>query len=173
MIMINLKSLAAVAVISYLQVSTGIAQTGPVPGNEHNLYAVALADCASDFEESSSRFDDSEHGARARTDYRDLIVERSEITDKLPTQFGDSRIEYLDDQALIDRFKTLKKEFMVLVIHPLENDSTHLAIRVTYHWVGYRRGRLLFGIDGESDYEFVFDCGKQEFVLGKVTRDGV
>src|SRR5579862_9355892 len=69
-----------------------------------DLYARALSASIEEMEKSWGSIDDSCCSSRIRTDYRHLIVEKDEITESLPKQFGTHEMEYLDSQELKDRY---------------------------------------------------------------------
>jgi hypothetical protein len=102
-----------------------------------------------------------------------IVISNPEITDRLPTQFEAHHVDYLDDQALIDRFKMLRKEFSVLEIHPIHADGPSLRIEVSVSWFSYRKGRLNFGMSDWSDVEFAFDCATRAYTISSVKLGGI
>lgn len=85
---------------------------------------------------------DTGMGSRIDTDSRNMIVETNrEITQDLPPQLGKYRVEYLDSQGVISRYKKLRKPFAILVSHSMKNDEARLKISFTVHWFSYGKGQ--------------------------------
>ena len=142
-------------------------------GNE-SLYSVALHSSILEMEKSWGGIDDGDGGSRVRTDYRHILVAANpEITDHLPSTFGDHAVEYLDNKAEIARYKKTKKEYAILKIHPIQNDNQGLRINISVYWVSYTKGRLNFGLSDWSDVKFRYDCVKQDFVVSSVDLRGI
>ncbi len=149
-------------------------QTGEAPAKDDNLYSMALLASMTEMEKSWGHIDDSNGGSGIRTDYHHMLVEKDpEITDNLPSEFGDYRVEYLDRQAQIDRYKKLRKQFSILRIHPMKNEGSRLKISVTVSYLEYKNGRLMFALSDWSNVEFRYDCGKQNFVIAEVKLGGI
>jgi len=102
-----------------------------------------------------------------------IVRKDPELTGGLPSEFGEHHVEYPDNQTLIEKYNTLKKEFAVLAIHPMRNEGTHLRIQVSTSWVEYKRKGLWFGISDWSDVEFQHDCDKQTYVISSVKLGGI
>jgi hypothetical protein len=82
---------------------------------EENLYSKAVFASISEMEKSYGHMDDTDEGTQIRTDYHHMLIERDlGITDDLPEQFGEYRVEYLDTQSQIARCKELRKPFAIL-----------------------------------------------------------
>jgi hypothetical protein len=149
-------------------------QSRDTPGKENDLYSMAFVASVTEMERSWGYIDDGDNGSRTRTDYNRLVVRQdSEITDPLPTQFGTHHVEYLDDRALIDRYKTLRKEFATLEIHPMHNDGAELKIQVSVSWIKFEKGRLIFQFSDWSDVKFRFDCEKHAYTISEVKLGGI
>jgi hypothetical protein len=169
-----MKRSVVVWVVLFLHALTAYPQLGGPPAKEDNLYSKALFASISEMDKSWSHIDNSNGGSGIRTDYHHLLVEKDvEVTDGLPTQMGDYHVEYLDHQALIDRYKKLRKEFPVLRIHPIQSDGTRLKIQVSVSYFSYKKQRLLFGFSDWSDVEFGYDCEKQKYIVSSVKLGGI
>jgi Gram-negative bacterial TonB protein C-terminal len=139
-----------------------------------NLYAVALFVSLAEMQKSWGEIDDSDGGSRVRTDYHRMPVEKDPvITDQLPAQFGEHRVEYLDTESQIARCKKLRKEFAILRVRPIQAGGGLLKIQVSTSWVSYKKGRLMFAVSDWSDVEFRYDCEKQNFVVSSVRLGGI
>jgi hypothetical protein len=146
-----------------------------IPVKKDNLYSVALFASLSEMEKSWGDINDSDGGSRIRTDYRNVPVEKDpEITDGLPSQQGDYRVEYLDSREQMDRYKRLGKAFAILRIRPMQSDgSTTLKIQVSVSYLTYKRHRISFAISDWSDVEFRYSCEKQRFIVSGVKLGGI
>jgi hypothetical protein len=133
---------------------------------------VALKTSILQMEKDWGHIDDSSPGVR--TDYRHMIVAQAPpITEGLPTEFENHFVEYLDYQALVDRYRKLGKPFAVLEIHPMQNEGTTLRIAVVVYWSSYKKRHLLRGVSDWSDVEFQYDCDKKQFVVSSVKLGGI
>ena len=62
-------------------------------------------------------------------DYLNRIVEHNIfLTQKLPTQIGEYRIEYLNGDELVAKYKRLRKPFPILSMRPIVNEEGMLRI---------------------------------------------
>jgi len=135
---------------------------------------MALIASMTEMEKSSGHIDDSDGGRGIRTDYHHMVVEMDpEITNNLPSEFGDYRVEYLDRQARIDRYKKLRKQFSILRIHPMKNEGSRLKISITVSYFRYEKGRSIFALSDWSNVEFRYDCAKQDYVIAEVKLGGI
>jgi len=124
-------------------------------------------------EKSWGHIDDSYLGG-IRTDYRHVPVEKDpEITNGLPSQQGDYRVEYLDRREQFDRLRKLRKGFAVLRIHPMQSDGSLLKILVSVSYLTYEKHRFMYAVSDWSDVEFRYDCERQKFVVSSVKLGGV
>jgi len=141
---------------------------------KNSLYASALLASMDEMEKSWGHIDDSDDGSRIRTDYRHMfVVKDPEITDALASQFGDHQVEYLDNQAQIDRYKSLRKNFSILKIHPVQIDGEHLKITVSVYYVEYEKRKLRLALSDWSEVEFHFDCEQQRYAISSVKLGGI
>jgi hypothetical protein len=148
-------------------------QAATETGKGNDLYATALIASITEMEKQWGNLDDS-NGDRIRTDYKHMIVEENpDLTDGLPTEFGPNRVDYLSDRALIGRYKAQKKKFLILVIHPIKTDGSLLTIGISMHWVSYRKGRLLFEIEGGSEVTSALNCGSETYKVSSVKLSGI
>ena len=168
------RTLVTASVILFLWPLRGLPQTDQSHDEVDNLYSAALIASIKEMQKSWGYIDDGDNGSRTRTNYGQMLMRKNpEITDDLPTKFGDHEVEYLDDQALVERRKTLKKDFSVLEIHPARNRGPQLKIQVSVSWVEYQGGRLVFAISDWSDVEFRYDCVKQAYTISAVKLGGI
>ena len=141
---------------------------------KNNLYSAAVLASLDEMEKSWGHLDDSKGLNRIRTDYRHMfVVKDAEITDALPSQFGDRQVEYLDDRAQFDRYKTLRREFPILKIHPMQTDGGRLKINISVYYVEYEKRKLRLALSDWSEVEFHFDCNLQQYVISSVKLGGI
>jgi hypothetical protein len=140
----------------------------PAPSVENNLYVKSLFACLDEKAKAYSSQTNSRH------DYYNVIVQQDDIiTKNFPNQLGAYRIEYLDDQALVNRYKAKKAEFPIIVIRPIENDGTKLVIRFTDYFFSYGKKSLNYGLEGGCNVILSYDCSKQEYVIEQVDLWGI
>ena len=154
--------------------SSVLAQAVAKPAGENNLYYRALFASLDKMAKSRGNGDDSVRGSRVRTDYHNMIVEKNrDITEGLPSQLGKYRVEYLDSQGLVGRYRKLRKPFAILVTRPLQNDGERLKITFTVYWFSYGKGSLNYGVSDWSNVYFRFDCEKREYLIDEVKLGGI
>jgi hypothetical protein len=109
-----------------------------------------------------------------RTDYHHMLVEQDPaMTDDLPQQFGDHRVEYLDREAVVAQCKQLRKPFAIMKIFPMTNDGPRLKITINVYWASYKKGRLLLGLSDWSVVELNYSCETQSFIISNVKLGGI
>lgn len=168
------KWLLVLTSITFFFANSAYPQSNGASGKGDDLYSMALVASITEMQKSWGYIDDGENGSRLRTDYNHLIVRQyPEITQQLPREFGAHHIEYLDDHALIDRYKTLGKEFSVLEVHAIHNEGPRLKINISVSWIGYKHGRLSLGISDWSEVEFVYDREKNIYIISDVKLGGI
>ena len=149
-------------------------QEKSAPAKEENLYFKALQASLVEMNKEWGYIDDSDGGSQVRTDYHHMkVLAVPGITDDLPEQFGEYRMEYMDDQKLIAKCNELRKEFSVLKIWPMKSEGPNLKISVSVYWVSYKHKKLMFGVSDWSEVEFRFDCQNQSYVVANVKLGGI
>jgi hypothetical protein len=148
-------------------------QVSNAPAKENNLYSMALFASLKEMDKSWGYIQDS-YGNREQTNYHHMLIfKNSEITDNLPTRSGDYQVEYLDIQAMIDRYKSIRKEFAVVEIHPIYNEGARLRIQISVSWFMYRKKRMNLAFSDWSDVEFLYDCEKHTYIISSVKLGGI
>jgi len=146
---------------------------GNSSAKEDNLYSMALFASVAQMDKSWGHIDDSYLGG-LRTDYHHTRVRKDlRITDGLPSEVDGYKVEYLDDRALADRYKALKKGFSVLEISPIQNHGAELKINITVSYLEFRKGKMLFAVSDWSNVTFDYDPEGQKFVISKVELGGI
>jgi hypothetical protein len=162
----------ALSIIPFLLVLPVYPQDKSAPAKEENPYSKALLASIVEMEKSFGHIDDSHLGIR--TNYHHMLVEKDPgITNDLPEQFGEYRVEYLDMQNQIARCKKLRKPFSILKIQPMKSEGARLKIQVTVYWIEYKKSKLNLALSDWSDVEFRFDCETQSFVISNVKLGGI
>jgi hypothetical protein len=161
-------------ILLLLLTSSASSQQRNILAVENNLYYKALFASLEKMQAEWGKIDDSLIGSRVRTDYQNMIVEKNrEITEGLPSKLGEYRVEYLDSQGLINKYKKWRKPFAILIAHPMINEGSHLKISFTVHWFNYDKGRSLYELSDWSNVYFRFDCEKREYVIDEVKLGGI
>jgi hypothetical protein len=116
----------------------------------------------------------TERGHRTPLDFRAIVVQKdSSITDGLDSQFDDHRVTYMDNRALITRWKTLHKEFPIFVLRPIDQTGGVTNISVHLCWVSYGKGKLLIATDSWASVHFRYDAAARKYVVANVELGGV
>lgn len=146
---------------------------GNTPAKEDNLYSQALFASIAQMDKSWGHIDDS-YGGRLRTDYHHVRVRKDpRITDALPSEVNGYQVEYLDFQAIADKYKALKRGFSVLELSPMQNNGAELKINITVSYVEFRKGKMLFAVSDWSNVTFDYDPEVQKFVISKLELGGI
>ena len=160
------------AAVVLLSVGPAFSQESAAPPKEENLYFKALSASIIEMEKAWGHQDNSYLGVR--TDYRQMLVERDlTITNDLPEQFGDHRVEYLEMQDVVAKCKQLRKPFAILKIFPMKNEGSRLKITINAYWASYKKGHLELALSDSSEVELNYSCENQSFVISKVKLGGV
>ena len=109
-----------------------------------------------------------------RRDYLNRVVEKNMIlTQKLPTQIGEYRIEYLDGNELAARYKRNRKPIPILSMSPMVNEGGMLRIGLADYWFSYEKRALIYGLEGGCIVFFRYDCEQKVHVIDKVDLWGI
>jgi hypothetical protein len=149
----------------FLLANSAFPQSATAP--EGNLYLRALSACV---EKQSQEYKNIGGGR----DYRNRIVEKNIfLTEKLPTRIGEHRIEYLDGNELIARYKKNRKPIPILSMRPMVNEEGVLRIGLADYWFSYEKRALTFSLEGGCNVFFRYDCEQRVHVIDKVDLWGV
>lgn len=149
--------------------ANAFSQAQGVPSTGTNLYERALSACVA---EQLKRFGVQHPETRLRLSNR--IVEFDLIlTDKLPTQFGEIKVEYLNRQEIIERYKKTRAKIPVTVIKPMKNEGTTLKISFSDYYVSYKKRVFSYGLEGGCIVDFKFDSRLDDFAMTKIDLWGV
>ena len=169
-----IKLLSLYVCLILISSSAAFTQERNQPVVEDNLYYRALFASLDKMNKEWGHIDDTVLSSRIHTDYHNMIVEKNRnITEGLPSQFGEYRVEYLDSQELIDRYKKLRKEFAILVVYPMVNDKERLEITFNVYWISYGKRMLSYGLSDWSKVYFRYDCEKREYIVDEVKLGGI
>jgi hypothetical protein len=98
------------------------------------------------------------------------VLNDSHVIETFPTKIGQSTIEYLNEEAIIERFKKLGKEFTVVAILPMRNRDGLLRVGCAEYRAGVRHRKLVLGVFGGYDIHWRIDCSKNQYVKVKVEK---
>jgi hypothetical protein len=162
----------AVSCSFLLIVPSGLPQNSNAVPRQGNLYASALFASIMQMDKEWGGIDNTPHDS-LRTDYRHMIVKKSEMTEKLSDRVGDYQVEVLDPRELVERYRKLRKGFAILVMHPIKNEGAELAVNIKLFWFSHKKTQSSYVFDGSSDVEFRYDCEKRDWVVSKVKLGGI
>jgi hypothetical protein len=118
--------------------------------------------------------DDSDMGARVRSDWHNVIVEKDpELAEELPSILGEYSIQYLNRRELIDRYKKLRKEFSIIIMHPMKNEGKRLTVWFSIGWFKYKKRSIHYAFSDWCSVYFRYDCTAQEYVVDEVKLGGI
>ena len=147
---------------------TAFPQAKDAPSTESNLYARTLSACL------AKELEDYGKLMTSRVDYENRVVERNiHLTDKLPTQFGKVKVEYLDSETLRERYQKSRKEIQILSLRPMKNEGATLIISIGNYWFSYTKKSYNYGLEGGCTVKFNFDSSQNNFALTKIDLWGI
>ena len=142
-------------------------QAKVAPATESNLYVRTLSACLAKELEDYGKLG-------TRVDYENRVVERNiHLTDKLPTQFGKIKVEYLDSETLRERYQKTRQEIQVLSLRPMKNEGATLIISLGNYWFSYKKKSYNYGLEGGCTVNFNFDSSQNDFALTKIDLWGI
>jgi len=146
-----------------------LSQSKTASQTEDNLYAISLSACVKkEFEEYA------DIASSGRTFFNRIVEYDLLLTENLPTQFGDFKIEYLNAEGLSERYKKTRQRLSVFRIFPMRNDGAILKINVSHYYVSVpKRRNYIYELEGGCRTEFKYDSPEEKFVLSKVELWGV
>jgi hypothetical protein len=145
--------------------TNALPQTSTTP--DSNLYLKALSACVEKQVEDYGKLG-------LERDYLNRIVEYNLfLTQNLPAKIGEHRIEYLNGDELIARYKRLRKRFPILSMRPMTNDQGMLRIGLADYWFSYEKRALNYSLEGGCNVYFRYDCEQKLYVFDRVDLWGV
>ncbi len=149
---------------------------------KESLYSRGLRACVEKEIQEYSKFSDR--------DLRNVIVlKNSQLTDKLPPQLGEIKIQYLDNSELAQIFKLrpknekkLRDAIPVIEIYPLFDEGDKLFFAYANFWFRYAekggwfsRKRIIYGLslEGGCRAEIRFDPAEKRFQIEQVKLWGI
>jgi len=142
-------------------------QTKPI--DENNLYYKALI---SYLEKRAEMYESNEY-LKTQEYLNVLIEENSELTDGLPEKSGRFTMKYLDYTERAKTFKTLGKEYRLVIVHPIQFKDGKLVIGFSEHMFSFKKKVSFYAVSDGCRVEFRYDCEKKVFVVDKVELWGI
>jgi len=151
----------------------------PQQGQE-TLYSKGLRACLGKEFESYSRFSDR--------DLRNVFVAYEfDLTRELPTQLGETRIQYLNDHELSEKYKALPKAerergVPFIKMFPLRDKEDKLIFAYNNYWLTYSEKGGIFSqkkiiyrhaLEGGCHAHIRFDPAQRRFVIDRVELWGI
>jgi hypothetical protein len=134
---------------------------------DSNLYLKALSACV---EKQAKEYKDIDK----ERNFLNIIVEyHLFLTRDLPTQIGEYRIEYLNGDELVARYKKVGKPFPIISMRPMVTEEGMLRVGLADYWFSYKKRSLNFSLEGGCNVLFRYDCEQKAFMLDKVDLWGI
>lgn len=147
-----------------------------------SLYSKGLRACLEKEVQQYSKF--------SERDLRNVIVLKNyQLTDKLPPQLGEIKIQYLDNSELAQKFKSRKKnekkmrdEIPIIEMYPLYDEGNKLYFAYNNYWFGssekggfFTRKRTIYShsLEGGRHAEIGFDPATGAFKIERVKLWGI
>ncbi len=148
--------------------------------SKNSLYSSGLRACLDKEFESYAKFSDR--------NLRNVIVAYDfDLTHELPTQLGETKVQYLSDNELAEKYTALSKSerekgIPVIKIFPLYDKEDKLIFAYNNYWFRYSekggffsRKKLIYGwsLEGGCHAFIGLDPAQRRFVIEKVELWGV
>ena len=140
---------------------------------EEDIYSRAVAAAVDEMTQQWGQMDDSSLGTRARTDWRNLVVAKSETTADLRTRFDAFNLLCLDAGELVERYKKLRRPFSILEVRPARIDGERIRVHVAMNWFSCEKRKLCYAISDWANVYFRLDSAKHQYVVDKVELGGI
>lgn len=136
---------------------------------ERNLYAEALSACVNE--------EAVDYGKSGRDYKHHLVLKHDGVTNDLPVQFGEIRVEYLTEDELAKRYKKNHQELQILTMNSMESDGTKITINTASRFfstkISSKQRKYFYALEGGCSTEFSYDPEQKQFILTKTELWGV
>ena len=99
-----------------------------------------------------------------------IVLADTRITGGFPASVGPFRVEYLESAALKRRYAQSKTEFAIVGMTPMRNLKNLLIVRCWNYSVRVRSRKLILGVMGGWDVEWLYDCGSGNYAIVNVKK---
>ena len=134
---------------------------------EKNLYFRALVAML------TARAQDAKYASANDPLQRVIIIKDLELNVGLPTRVADVEIEYLNEENLRSRHRSLKHEIPVFVMRPMSNEGNRLIIDFARYWFSATKKTNMMGLEGGYRVVMVYDCARKEYVVESAKLWGI
>lgn len=143
------------------------AQETPGSALEENVYFRALGAML------TARTQDAKTAGANDPVRRVIIMRDRQLNDGFPSRVGDVEIEYLDENDLRARHRSLKHEIPVFVMRPMRNDGNRLVISFTRYWFSATKKTNKMGLEGGYNVVMVYDCARKGYAVESAKLWGI
>jgi hypothetical protein len=102
-----------------------------------------------------------------------IIMRDIQLNVGFPTRVGDVKIEYVSEDDLHARHRSLKHEIPVFAMRPMGNEGSRLVIGFTRYWFSTTKKTNMMSLEGGYRVVMVYDCTRKEFVVESAKLWGI
>ncbi len=102
-----------------------------------------------------------------------LIMSDIQLNAGFPTSVMDTRIEYVNEDDLRARHRSIKHAIPVFVMRPMMNEGNRLVISFTRYWFSTTKKVNMMALEGGYRVVLVFDCARKEYVVESAKLWGI
>ena len=105
---------------------------------------------------------------------RQVIIMRDvQLNAGFPTNVGDVRIEYVTEDDLLARHRSLKHDIPFFVMRPISNEGNRLVIGFTRYWFSTTKKTNMMSLEGGYRVVMVYDCARKGYVVESAKLWGI
>ena len=151
------------------------AKEGEVSGQ--SLYQRAVSACVA---KQLSDYGTQNEETRSRLTKR-LFLKDQILTEKLPAEFKEIKVQYVGVDELLALYKEKKKrarktdriEIPFTIVRPMKNEGSTLIVSLSDYWFSYKKKTYQYALEGGCNAHFNFETKSGQLALTKTDLWGV
>ena len=104
---------------------------------------------------------------------RVLVLKDDQLNKGFPGQVGDIVVEFVTQEDLAKRYRSLKHDIPVFIMRPISNDGDHLVVAFTRYWFSVEKRTHVLSLEGGYRVVLRYDCSTQGYVVESAKLWGI
>jgi len=134
---------------------------------EENVYYRALVAVL------TARTQDAKYASGNDPLHQVIIMRDIQLNVGFPTSVVDTKIEYVSEDDLGARHRSIKHEIPVFVMRPMMNEGNRLVISFTRYLFSTTKKANMMSLEGGYRVVMVYDCARKEYVVESAKLWGI
>ena len=134
---------------------------------EDNIYYRALVAVL------TARAQDAKYASGNDPLHQMIIMRDIQLNVGFPTSVMDTKVEYVTEEDLRARQRSIKHEIPVFVMRPMMNEGNRLVIPFTRYWFSTTKKANVMSLEGGYRVVMVYDCARKEYVVESARLWGI